>query len=59
MAYQPLDYNAQFNALNVSTQSYSIRHMNKLVDLTFNINKVIYIIIQGRPWFEGYDIALI
>ena len=55
----PMDYNEQFNALKLSKQSYSIRHMNTIVNKSFNNKKVNNIIVKYDPWFRGKDIATI
>ena len=54
-----MDYNEQFNALHVSKQIYSIRHMNTIVNKSFNNKKVNYIIVKDDPWFRGKYIATI
>ena len=54
-----MDYNEQFNALHLSKQIYSIRHMNTIVNKSFNNKKVNYIIVKDDPWFRGKDIATI
>ena len=54
-----MDYNEQVNALHLSKQIYSIRHMNTLVNKSFNNKEVNYIIVKDDPWFRGKYIATI